>query len=176
MGAKWGQCALHMLACSRPPSSLPPYRHTHARIPNRAHTHSTGSPFLAWGWREGRCQHQQMPRAPILEGPLLFLPPFEIHGLCELLFSMFGLEMRCHFGRFYLSASVGVRGPGFGLKSLGDKGWRFNQPACVVWMFSLWDWLLSLVSLAGVLWPLVQCIQYLTLNLFLTYNRANTVS
>lgn len=100
-----------------------------------------------------------MPRAPILEGPLLFLPPFEIHGLCVLLFSMFGLEMRCHFGRFYLSASVGVRGSGFGLESLGDKGWRFNQPASVVWMLSLWDLLFSFVCLAGVWRPVVQCIQ-----------------
>lgn len=38
-----------------------------------------------------------MPCAPILEGPLLFLPPFEIHGFCVLLFSMFGLEMLCHW-------------------------------------------------------------------------------
>lgn len=61
-----------------------------------------------------------MPSAPILEGSLLFLPPFEIHGLSVLLFSMFGLQMVCHFGRFYVSANVGVRGPGFGLKSFGD--------------------------------------------------------
>lgn len=30
MGAKWGQCALHMLARSHPHSSLPPHTHTQA--------------------------------------------------------------------------------------------------------------------------------------------------
>lgn len=74
-----------------------------------------------------------MPCAPVLERPLLFLSPFESHGFCVLLFSMFGLEILCHFGRFYLSASVGVRGPGFGLKSLWDKGWSFNQPGVGLW-------------------------------------------
>lgn len=74
-----------------------------------------------------------MPCALILEGPLLFLPPFEIHDFCVLLFSVFGLEMLCHFGRFYLSASVGVGVPGFGPKSLGDKHWRCNQAEVGLW-------------------------------------------
>lgn len=81
------------------------------------HTHTlsldwTGSPVLAGRWGEGRCQRQQMPCTPVLEEPLLFLLPFEIHGFCVLWLSMFGFDMLCHFGWFYLSASVGVRGPG----------------------------------------------------------------
>lgn len=66
----------------------------------QCHTHSAGSPALAWRWREARCQHQQMPCTPFLEGPLVFPSPFESIGFCVLLFSMFGLEMPCHFGRF----------------------------------------------------------------------------
>lgn len=166
MGAKWGQCALHMLARSHR-SFLPPhtYTHTHACARTHTHAHSTGSPVLAWRWRERRCQHQQMPCAHILEGPLLFLSPFEIHGFCVQLFSLFGLQMLCHFGRFYLSASVGVRGPGFGLKSLRDMGWRFNQPGVGLQSecFSLgYHFTITLVTL----WrPMVLWIQHLPLNL-----------
>lgn len=114
-----------------------------------------------------------MPCAPILEGPLLFLPPFEIHGLCVLLFSMFGLEMLCHFGRFYLSASVGVRRPGFGLKSLGHKGGRFNQPGVGLWSecYSL-RFHFFLFVLSALWWPVVLYIQHLPLNLFLTHSEA----
>lgn len=92
-----------------------------------------------------------MPCAPVLERPLLFLSPFESHDFCVLLFSMFGLEMLCHFGRFYLSASVGVRGPGFGLKSLWDKGWRFNQPGVGLWSVHVFpqDFCFLLVLLLG---------------------------
>lgn len=108
-----------------------------------------------------------MPCAPILEGTLLFLPSFEIHGFCVLLFSMFGLEMLCHFGRFYLS--VGVRGPGFCLKSLGDKGWRFNQPGVGLRSFPLGFQFFS-ISLAALWWPVMLCIQHLPLNIFLAHS------
>lgn len=165
MGAKWGQRALHMLARSHR-TSLPSHTYTNAQT----HTHLTGSPVLAWRWGERRCQHQQMPCAPILEGPLLFLPPFEIHVFCVLLFSMFGLEMLCHFGRFYLSASVWVRGPGFGLKSLGDMGRRFNQPGVALWFQCFSLGFHFTVSLAALRWPVVLRVQHLPLNLFLTHS------
>lgn len=86
-------------------------------------TCSTGSPALAWRWRAGSasvCQLQQMPCASNLEGPLLSLPPFEIHNFCVPLFPTLGLHVFGHFGRFHLSASVGLRRPGFGLESLKD--------------------------------------------------------
>lgn len=119
----------------------------HTTIVKHTHTHLNGSPVLAWRWRDERCQHQQMPRAPILEGLLFFVPrsPFEIHGLCVLLFFVFGLEILCHFGRFYLSASVWVRGLGFVLESHGNKGWRYNQRGPVVSVFSQGRWVTILI-------------------------------
>lgn len=135
MGAKWGQCTLHMLAHAIPFYSAPSY----TRLFSNTHTHT-----LEWITSLGlEMKRRKMPASTDATrsysgGASVFSPlsPFEIHGLCVLLFFMFALEMLCHFGRFYLSASVRVRGLGFVLKSHGNKGWRYNQRGPVVSIFS----------------------------------------
>lgn len=90
---------------------------------------------------------------------------------------MFGLETFCHFGRFYSSASAGVRGPGLGLKSLWDKGWRFNQPGVGLWFegFFFPGFLFSIFPAAGWWWAVLQWIQG-PLHLFITNGGAKVVA
>lgn len=99
------------------------------RTCSRVHTHSTGSPVLAGRRGEGRCQHQQMPHAPVLEGPLLFLPslwnPRVFVCCCS---PCLAEECFAILAAFYLSASVGSERAW----SPGDMGWRFNQPGAAL--------------------------------------------
>lgn len=92
--------------------------------------------------------------------PAFFSPPLISVFFCVLLCSMFGLEMLCHFGRFYLSASVGV---GLDLVSRAPET-RVGGLTSLEWVCGLnvfppgFHFVSS--SLAGVWWPMVQCIIY----------------
>lgn len=69
-----------------------------------------------------------------------------------------------------------MRGPGFGLKSLGDKGWMFNQPGVGLWSVVFPLGFTFSVSLAALWWPMALCIQLLPMNLFLTHSGAKIAS
>lgn len=131
MGAKWGQCTSHVITL--PPLLLSsPLTHTRTHTQMQTHT-------LNWITSLGlEMKRRDMPASTdalcsYSGGASAFSPSlWNLQFLCAVVFHVWH-KMHCHFGRFYLSGSVGVRGPGFGLKSLGDKGWRSIQPGVGLW-------------------------------------------